>query len=301
MPPKSPLWDYYTTNKSKYLTDESHLNAWCNSCLSTYISTCRQADRTAAATGGEPERTEIQLRDAGKCWQGSPAIYYLTKSTALATVSPLCGKLKKLENHLRGCNLIPPDIRNKLNALWADKENIDPMGAASGSAMTTAHNQSPLKKSKTSHSDVDGSRQAEFDVDMCKLFVSGGISWNVASNPQTQLFFEKWIPDVKVPDRRIMSGRVLNGEVDKANVKIKEKVRGKVATGQCDGWTNIARTSVVTSMMTVEHEVSHRHQNSVPINSPTQCSLTSSAPMICQAKPKQATSSLNLSLATWST
>ena len=34
------------------------------------------------------------------------------------------------------------------------------------------------------------------------------------------------------------------------------KVKGKMATGQCDGWDNIAKTHVVTSMITVEHEVS---------------------------------------------
>jgi hypothetical protein len=48
--------------------------------------------------------------------------------------------------------------------------------------------------------------------------------------------------------------------VAKVEARVREKVNGKVATGQCDGWTNIAKTAVVTSMMTVEHEVSQSYQ-----------------------------------------
>ena len=71
-----------------------------------------------------------------------------------------------------------------------------------------------------------------------------------------KLFIGKWIPDVAQQDRRIISGQVLDSEVNKVEEKVISKVKGKMATGQCDGWDNIAKTHVVTSMITVEHEVS---------------------------------------------
>jgi hypothetical protein len=44
--------------------------------------------------------------------------------------------------------------------------------------------------------------------------------------------------------------------VRKVDEETKERIGGKVGTGQCDGWKNIAKTPVIMSMMTVENEVS---------------------------------------------
>ncbi|KAL6307742.1 ribonuclease H-like domain-containing protein [Sparassis latifolia] len=68
------------------------------------------------------------------------------------------------------------------------------------------------------------------------------------------LFMKKWVPGAKVPDRRSLSGTYLDRAVAEVEERTKIKVRGKVATRQCDGWKNVAKTSVVTSVMTVEHE-----------------------------------------------
>lgn len=110
----------------------------------------------------------------------------------------------------------------------------------------------PPKRQKSGYN-----AQEEFESDLCKLFVACGVSWNSANNPQTHEFAEKWLPDdVSVPDRRILSGRVLDKEVAKVEDRIKMAVKGKFATGQGDGWKNVAKTSVVTTVMTVEREVS---------------------------------------------
>jgi hypothetical protein len=71
---------------------------------------------------------------------------------------------------------------------------------------------------------------------MCKLFVSCGFAWNAASNPEMGLFVSKWILGATVPDRRSLLGRVLDGEVAKVEAQTKERIAGKMATGQCDGW-----------------------------------------------------------------
>ncbi|EDR03851.1 uncharacterized protein LACBIDRAFT_306593 [Laccaria bicolor S238N-H82] len=49
-----------------------------------------------------------------------------------------------------------------------------------------------------------------------------------------------------------MSGQVLDNKVRKVENKVRQKVRGKLATGLCDRWKNIAKTSVVSSLMTVD-------------------------------------------------
>jgi hypothetical protein len=141
-----------------------------------------------------------------------------------------------------------------------DKENAPP--GASDEAGPNNSQTHPSKKLKTSHTSSaltftsTAERQRTFSEDLCKLLVSCGISWNALSNPEMKLFIGKWIPDVALQDRRIISGRVLDSEVNKVEEKVISKVKGKMATGQCDGWDNIAKTHVVTSMITVEHEVS---------------------------------------------
>ncbi|KAL6298476.1 ribonuclease H-like domain-containing protein [Sparassis latifolia] len=80
------------------------------------------------------------------------------------------------------------------------------------------------------------------------------MAWNMADNAEMQLFMRKWVPGAKVPDRRSLSGVYLDRAFDEVESRTTMKVKGKVATGQCDGWKNVAKTSVVTSMIMVEHE-----------------------------------------------
>ncbi|KAJ2986487.1 hypothetical protein NUW54_g9747 [Trametes sanguinea] len=98
-------------------------------------------------------------------------------------------------------------------------------------------------------------RQAEFAADMCKLFAMCNIPWNAAENPQLEIFFEKWVPGAQVPSRRQLSGKHLQEAVKTVRSSTRAAVQGKYATGQSDGWKNIAKTSVITSMMTVDREV----------------------------------------------
>lgn len=56
----------------------------------------------------------------------------------------------------------------------------------------------------------DPLKQEEFASDLCKVFISCNFAWNAAANPQLLLFFSKYVPEAKIPDRRVLSGRVLN-------------------------------------------------------------------------------------------
>ncbi|KAJ2992405.1 hypothetical protein NUW54_g7945 [Trametes sanguinea] len=96
------------------------------------------------------------------------------------------------------------------------------------------------------------SRQADFTQDLLRLFIMCNIPWNAADSTQMELFFAKWLPGAKLPDRRKLSGSCLDSAVGHACAHTKSHVHGKLATGQSDGWKNIAKTSVITSVMSVE-------------------------------------------------
>lgn len=128
----------------------------------------------------------------------------------------------------------------------------------------------PLKRAKSLHSNTSSggiqtllplfppsALQDEFSADLCKLIVASNASWRIADVPTLHRFIHKWVgPEVLVQNRRVLSGRVLVKEVAKVKGDIVAKVKGKMATGQCDGWKNVAKSSVVSTLMTVENEVS---------------------------------------------
>jgi hypothetical protein len=98
--------------------------------------------------------------------------------------------------------------------------------------------------------------QAEFGEDFCKLLIAIRAPWNSANNPQMHLFVQKWIPGSVVPDRRTLSGPILDREAMKVEDRLKEKLRGRLATFTTDGWKNKAKQSIVASMVSVASEVS---------------------------------------------
>jgi hypothetical protein len=117
----------------------------------------------------------------------------------------------------------------------------------------------PAKKLRLA-SKLPPDRQREFESDMCKMFASCGWAWNSASNPQFHGFFSKWVPDAHVPDRRKLSGPVLDTEVKGVEERVKVKVEGQFATGHCDGWKNVSKTSVIGTMITVDGEVRYSNE-----------------------------------------
>ena len=98
--------------------------------------------------------------------------------------------------------------------------------------------------------------QQEFGEDFCKLLIAIRSAWNTAHNPQLRIFFDKWIPGAVVPDRRTLSGPILDREAGKVEEKLKLKLKERKATLQTDGWKNKAKQSIVATMVSVDFEVS---------------------------------------------
>ena len=100
------------------------------------------------------------------------------------------------------------------------------------------------------------SQQQEFGEDFCRLLIATRSSWNTANNPQMRLFVEKWIPGAIVPDRRTLSGPILDREAGKVEEKLKLKLKWRKSTFQTDGWKNKAKHAIVATMVSVDFEVS---------------------------------------------
>jgi hypothetical protein len=122
-------------------------------------------------------------------------------------------------------------------------------GSASSDSLSSVDNMRPSKRQRTADA------QREFNEDFCKMLVATGSAWNFANNPEVRHFFGKWTPGVIVPDRRTLSGPVLDGLVTKVENVMKVNWNGKLAMGQCDGWKNTAKQSVVASVVTVASQV----------------------------------------------
>jgi hypothetical protein len=127
----------------------------------------------------------------------------------------------------------------------------------------------PLKRSRVSSftAGPDGSLrsvermwnpplQQEFGEDFCRLLIATRSSWNTANNLQMRLFVDKWIPGAIVPDRRTLSGPILDREAGKVEEKLKLKLKDRKATFQTDGWKNKAKQAIVATMVSVDFEVS---------------------------------------------
>lgn len=99
-------------------------------------------------------------------------------------------------------------------------------------------------------------QQSEFAADVCRLLVICNIAWWAVDQPYWRAFFEKWQPAAYMPGRKELSGRILNDEAEKVKGKMKGKVKGHYGSGQNDGWKNIAKTSLIASMVMICYVVS---------------------------------------------
>jgi len=195
--------------------------------------------------------------------------------------------MDKMEGHARQCNNLTPerfgsnlrkDIIDELARVKSNKENIPASNPQTRlntpqsfsefcshipTPLQNSNTGRPLKRKMTAETAIDDvynmwtqSQQADFGADFCRMLIANNISWNTANNPETHIFFDKYLPQAHIPDCRVLGGRILDGVVRDVEDETKHRIGGKVGTGQCDGWKNIAKSSVITSMMTVDNEVS---------------------------------------------
>jgi hypothetical protein len=178
-----------------------------------------------------------------------------------------------MKTHAERCSLLKPDkfgtnlleevlgLHQLRVAQQANSQNIPPTSSPNQLVTPSAP---PLKRARTTilscgeTQSLNTETQLEFSKDFLKLLIANGAPFLFANNPETRIFAAKWItPGAVIPDRKMLSGRILDDEVKLTEDRVKLKVEGKIGTGQCDGWKNNTKKSVVSTMVTVENEVSH--------------------------------------------
>jgi len=72
MPPKSALWKYFHTNKTRYKGNKTHNNAWCKGCIASYVNERTQVDTLAltAPSPSPPFWSVAELENEGQCRAG---------------------------------------------------------------------------------------------------------------------------------------------------------------------------------------------------------------------------------------
>ncbi|KAF9471055.1 hypothetical protein BDN70DRAFT_939231 [Pholiota conissans] len=105
------------------------------------------------------------------------------------------------------------------------------------------------------HERISSAAFDEYYKKLPKDEIEPNTPWVAANNPVFREFVAKWISTtLVVPDRWVISGWVFDDIVKEVVDRMVTVVKGKMATGQCDRWKNIAKTSLVSTVMTVENQ-----------------------------------------------
>ena len=167
--------------------------------------------------------------------------------SARDAVPPIPGKIERLHTHLAKCCLVPRNIRFRAltgcarvpRGFLIDNPHETPV---SGLTLQTTQTQS-------------STQQTRFEEYICRIACSNGWSWNSLNNPEFLEMIAEIRPDLKVPNRHALGGRLLESQVMNAKTQLKNHVQSGLATGMCDGWKNVSKTSLLASMATVNYQV----------------------------------------------
>ncbi|KAJ7924512.1 hypothetical protein B0H13DRAFT_2315412 [Mycena leptocephala] len=232
MPEKSAIWDAFYENRSRYKTDQNHFNAWCYACLDVVVAAEKQSEILASAHGSvvPPVKTEKEWCEI-----------------ASKKVVPICGKVQGMRTHLmKKCTVIKASpARQRIR-----DEILGRVDAAKNSAPPPRAQSHPASQPSSSRAYSEMPPPAFPSASPAAPPVSW--SWNAVQNPEFKLFFGKYMPQATLPDRRVLSGPILEREAAKVISRTRQQTNGKLATYSEDGWSNVARTHVDTSIISVE-------------------------------------------------
>ncbi|KEP45065.1 hypothetical protein V565_322990 [Rhizoctonia solani 123E] len=246
------IWDYFATDGTK--SNSSNKNVWCRYDLMPIVQTLMDEDQLSVLRG------EISVPRSEKA--------------LILEESVLRSKIDIMLRHVRDkCIHASPELKQQANDELASRKS--PRAAQLATVPTNTGNTSaiippapaprPTGSRSTQHAPIvlltpvepantlfPPEQQEEFAADLLNVISACGLPFYVASHPVFKNFLHKYARGARIPCRQILSGRVLDKQVARAEECVKGHTRGKLAMGQCDGWKNIARTPVIAVMMTVE-------------------------------------------------
>ncbi|KAJ7637806.1 ribonuclease H-like domain-containing protein [Mycena rosella] len=269
--------EYFQQGKQKYRNDQSHWESRCKACIAHRVRELNEADKAEVNTGvreyirsatdldTQAERdvptvsgkSEHWLSHLSRCIHVAPDLQALTKATAKKENGPGPNLgLSCVQSAARAAVPSLPQPAAKISGpSWHLVTSLPTLvDATARMTLNIPHvlRDQQLPPTTRSHGVMWDLPQQEFAQDLCKLFVACNISWNSALNAQLNLFFSKYVPEAKIPDRQVLSGHVLDLLAAEAEAGMKSKVAGRFGTGQCDGWKTNAKAAVVTTSVTVD-------------------------------------------------
>ena len=95
-----------------------------------------------------------------------------------------------------------------------------------------------------------------FEYRILCLMASAGFPLSWVENPEFQALREEFIPGSPYISRKVLTKRILREVVTEFRKEVKQRVIGKEATIQSDGWTGINNHHLIAFMMTTDKKVS---------------------------------------------
>ncbi|PPQ68399.1 hypothetical protein CVT26_006071 [Gymnopilus dilepis] len=193
----SVFWDYYYTNDTKFKTDKSHKNAWCNACLERRVVVLQELDRARVGSG------ELEgIRD-----------YEDLRVAAIEHISPICGKPERMKSHLKNCKSISDDDRTValLSAQSAEAKSKSRFPSSSYQGMMRT---AIMRSRRLLEMLPPEELQAEFNADLYQLFVAVEFPWSMIDEPTFREFMHTWVwADVDIPTRQDMEKAYIEREL----------------------------------------------------------------------------------------
>ncbi|KAJ7784891.1 ribonuclease H-like domain-containing protein, partial [Mycena maculata] len=246
--------EHFRQGKVKYKNDKSHWESRCKACIARRVRELRDADEAEVIAGlREYVRSPTELDTQGAV---PPELQALAKAASKKENANGPGiRLSRVQDAARAATILPsPHPRLTLNGPGPSRHHAPPSSILNARmTLDVPHAICEPQASSLRYGVMwEPPKQEEFAQDLCKLFVACNISWNSAANPQLNLFFSKYVPEAKIPDRRVLSGSVLDSLALQAETTMKSIVTGRLGTGQCNGWKSGAKAVIITTSVTVD-------------------------------------------------
>lgn len=233
---------FHTYPGRKHKKDKSRLAVWCNYCIEAQAKRLGEEDAEIRSIEALKE-VGMYILEAVGCIVYTP----LARTEELSLPS----RSLTLKKHLSSCGFAPYDVRSEYSKERQPKKEDLELQLNESKPFKPASQVPALKSEKEI--------QKEFNIELCKMVIETGSSWKLASHPAFHEFINtcaklESIPHILSP--QTLSGPILNQVLTQVESEIYAKIKGKLGTGQCDGWKNRSRTSLVASMVSVEGQVS---------------------------------------------
>jgi hypothetical protein len=242
MPPRGEHGEHFIFSQDK--ADKVHTWAWCKSCIHATVTRLSGEDTARRAQDSSHAlRSRAELQVDGEFTSHAPTsteALTIERYIAKEKIKKFVSKPERLIKHLKECEHVPVAIRAKF-------------AESTGPAAKRQKTQATFEV--TTKVKWDQEKTEAFNQDLTRAIVSTNIPFNVVTNPAFQQFLRTWAADPPIASRQVLSGRHLKKLVRDIENKAQTRMKGKLGMGQCDGWKNVAKTSIVATMVTIENQV----------------------------------------------